>query len=1061
MGKQFELKPRGLSRAPSTTSSPSTSSTSLNCADATTNCDKVEEDGKTSALDTSCVVVETASLKSSTERATRKTGSHRMGRSQTPPPPSSNIRGGKFGSSAMSMARPSSAEDLLSCGGSTRTKGIHRVSSLGTSSSPASSEDGSKLSIHPSSESNTTSVRMNNKDPKTTLSRELSVHRMNHEFSSTGKVLTREEKEKARKFNGYCPSCGKQTHVGNGFSLKKRKLTNPKTGVWQGICINCFAGQVPREVLQAHEESKRSEMLLQFKAHGGSDGSKNINQPKFSQVAAEAFAQARKKVHLKKSTRNKVKESWALLEGDLQGLGVDFFVQMFIDYPHLQSLFPFGEDKTEAEMRSNRLLQHHARLAMQMLGHAAMGLADMPALLPKFRQLGRMHTRVGVKPEHYDQVYSSLMKTISRKVGQSKWTGETEEAWKTVYDVIVSIMKDPSRHLDVEPAEGWGLYHTLACLYLAVVTPFRLGGFGGIVEGVLTPYLNALDFVAVGICGIDAFGENLEYSSRLSTRISSASTGSHGEKKSKSFWQSSKSMLFRLSYPARFRFSRLVRRLDLARWAHWQHLDFAILASYAFQLLFHDLLKLPVIQEKSFVTLWRALAFTVALVRCAGLTRVAHFVHCAEIVSLRESTLRRQDFQYLQIGKMLATLAYAIHLFGCMFSMVAQLSGLQYVDPSFFTDGVDNFNDAEFQVRPEWSPFSMRMLPLLINDANPSTLNSYLHGLYWAFVNTTGIGNLDATPETSLEIMFCLLVHLVGTAYYVWAVGTIFGMLQDRARSFYKVEEGIASLTEFLDNCDIPKSDHDKFVSSYIMRNMVDTSGRNGSPVMPTDRPLVPKAAEELPIHLSMELTLHSRAKALRDRGIKNASPDFSFALAESLVHTITLLPGDYLLKAGNKTTPRVYMVDKGVLEVLEDGVSKGHLHPGDVIGKGWLATQPFEAKEMERHKAFVDWRSPDGVAIADIRAMTECRLVMGLQAKSEVIDLQRDYKTDMDLLKQELKIPDRNNSAWDKLRQKASLDRIHSMPVEANETRKPSSQHTRTFESRAHSMPVEADTNR
>jgi hypothetical protein len=219
------------------------------------------------------------------------------------------------------------------------------------------------------------------------------------------------------------------------------------------------------------------------------------------------------------------------------------------------------------------------------------------------------------------------------------------------------------------------------------------------------------------------------------------------------------------------------------------------------------------------------------------------------------------------------------------------------------------------------------------------------------------------------------------------------------------VEEGITSLTEFMEGCDIPRSDQDRFLSSYLMRNLAaNARGIDRSADGSVHRPLVPDAAEELPLHLNLELTLHSRAKALRTRGIKQASVDFSFGLVESLEHTITLLPGDYLVKAGNKASSRVYMVDRGVLEIFEDGISKGCLYPGDVIGKGWLGSRPMETQEEIGHNAFVDWRSPDGLAIADIRAMSECRLVMGLQKKSEVIQLQRQFPQDIDRLRIELR---------------------------------------------------------
>jgi hypothetical protein len=100
-----------------------------------------------------------------------------------------------------------------------------------------------------------------------------------------------------------------------------------------------------------------------------------VPTPKFSKVAAQAFADARKKVHLKRSTRNKVVECWDLLKDDLQGLGMDFFIQIFREYPHLKELFPFGPScVTEADMRASKMLQHHALMAMQMLGNAAVSI---------------------------------------------------------------------------------------------------------------------------------------------------------------------------------------------------------------------------------------------------------------------------------------------------------------------------------------------------------------------------------------------------------------------------------------------------------------------------------------------------------------------------------------------------------------------------------------------------------------------------------------------------------------------------------------------------------------
>mmetsp|Transcript_16878 Transcript_16878/g.34868 ORF Transcript_16878/g.34868 Transcript_16878/m.34868 type:complete len:225 (+) Transcript_16878:1796-2470(+) len=171
---------------------------------------------------------------------------------------------------------------------------------------------------------------------------------------------------------------------------------------------------------------------------------------------------------------------------------------------------------------------------------------------------------------------------------------------------------------------------------------------------------------------------------------------------------------------------------------------------------------------------------------------------------------------------------------------------------------------------------------------------------------------------------------------------------------------------------------------------------------MTSSRPLVPASASTLPVHLNLELTLFSRAKALRERGIQSASVEFSFVLAESLVDNLTLLAGDFLFQKGNKVARRVWMLDQGRLEVFgSDGVSIKILYPGDVIGLGWLATRSNESRETAQHKADLDFTSMYGMASSDIRAMADCKLVSGLGSKDQIADLKQMYPLDMSRIQQ------------------------------------------------------------
>jgi hemoglobin-like flavoprotein len=834
------------------------------------------------------------------------------------------------------------------------------------------------------------------------------------DFSATGKVLTAQEKLSKAIMKGYCVRCGTKTHTGH--PIRRKQISSEL--VWQGVCIKCNPDKVPKQALMVHQEMQNGGSSSS--RHGiNNNNNNNTLITETQRLAAKAFMEARRKVHLPTSARQKVMESWHLVKDDLRPLGMDFFISVFQKHPHLKALFQFfshhqQDDDNSAstsveDMRNSKLLQTHAYVVMKMLGRAMAGLSDMETMIPELRALGRMHTLVGILPEYYDLIFQSLMDALARKVGSQKWTKETQEAWELCYGMMVSIMKDPSRRLDVEPPEGWGLYHSLACGYLAVATPFRLATTT--TNGVVVPIdeddadfsavrlflfhdflWSLVDLVAIAVVLLDGFGEHFQSAIQLKSRRSKGIKDHGAASRKQKWWAKFKKWWI----PMKFRLNRLLRRLQLGRWTHWTRLDWTILMSVALEII----LKCLFTKKSS------GMLVVVAMMQCAGMARVVHFWHCAELMALKNGSMRREQYQNVQIARLFVVMMYMVHFLGCMYCMIAQIDTGSHE-----------------------SAFAARLLPILQRHHGSSggKWNAYLHAIYWAFVNMTGIGHYrdNDAPETSLEIIFSLVVHLMGVSFYVVAAGNLFGIVQNRTQSFYQVEEGLASLTEFMDDCNVPRASQDRFLSSYLMGNLLIKPEKDNSTTTSTTafspdhhandaRPLMPDSAQKLPLHLNMELTLFSRAKALRKRGIKHASDDFSFGLVEMLIHNITLLPGDYLVRAGNKVGPRVLMVDKGVLEIFVDGVSKGCLYPGDIIGTGWLATIPLESKDILRHKSYLDWRSAEGIAIADIRAMEQCRLVMGLQDKSEVAHLQRVYPTEMQQLAKECEptTPSNNDSA-------------------------------------------------
>ena len=748
--------------------------------------------------------------------------------------------------------------------------------------------------------------------------------------------------------------------------------------------------------------------------------------PKFNKMTVQTYMEARRKVTIPQTAHQKVLESMKIVSEDLHGVGMDFFVGIFQKYPEIKQLFPFGmdiEDMTVEEIRNCKRLQLHAYKVMETLASVVGGLQDFQALIPALRELGLRHITWGILPEHYDMIFDTLIDTIAKRVMLSNtagiaddamtmliWTKETREAWEICYDAIKSVMKDPksSKHLELEHGMewgDWGLYHTLSCLYFCLATPYRIAMNATAHSLIFKMWTIVPLVVAIFILALDSLGEQMQSkmrdqmskdqqqlldSSSRSTPPVYTYDGDDNNLKQKGgrrrLLVRRMSSMMTLVIPKsndntkknkwifyiRFKLKRILRRLKvLNQREYWNSVDLTILACLLLEWFATMMFSEGLLQTASL--------FICGATQCgAGLCRLFNFWNHAEIMTLQKSassstTTQNQGlnfgYQHMLLLRLVILVVYVVHVFACTHLLVAE-------------------SQQSYQ-----------------RDQNPPFV--YLGAIYWAFVNVTGMGNDQAEPPaTSFEIVFTLLAHVAGLVLYFLMAGQCLGFVQNHVQTVNKIEEAIQSLTTFMDNCDIPKSLQSKFLSNLIMQHQRAAHSNDGINTNLAEHGdhqqvlQVPPSALQLPAHLSMELTLFARAKALRTHGLSTIiSEEFAIGLAGMLVQNVSLLAGDYLMKVGQKTKPRVWMVDQGSLEVSVDGISKGRLYPGDLLGKGWLTTQPMEAKDTVQYKAYMDWRSPEGVAIADIRCMSPCRLIMGIRDMSEVAYLRRTYPEDMEQL--------------------------------------------------------------
>jgi hemoglobin-like flavoprotein len=123
-----------------------------------------------------------------------------------------------------------------------------------------------------------------------------------------------------------------------------------------------------------------------------------------------------------------VQTSFATVAPIADDVAVLFYGRLFEIDPSLRQMF--RGDMTEQRKK-----------LMQMLTAAVKGLDRLEQLVPVVQELGRRHGTYGVTDAHYDTVGAALLWTLDRGLG-SGFTPEVEEAWRSVYGLLATTMRE-------------------------------------------------------------------------------------------------------------------------------------------------------------------------------------------------------------------------------------------------------------------------------------------------------------------------------------------------------------------------------------------------------------------------------------------------------------------------------------------------------------------------------------------------------------------------------------------------------------------------------------------
>ncbi len=185
-----------------------------------------------------------------------------------------------------------------------------------------------------------------------------------------------------------------------------------------------------------------------------------------------------------------------------------------------------------------------------------------------------------------------------------------------------------------------------------------------------------------------------------------------------------------------------------------------------------------------------------------------------------------------------------------------------------------------------------------------SPLDNYIRAAYWCVTTLTTIGYGDITPETNGQMLFTILVQLIGAGVYGYIIGNLASLLTnvDVARSQH--EEKVEQINTFMRYRNFPPELKER-VGDYYDYLWSQRRGTDEAEIL-----------EELPRSLRTQIALHMNKELIEKVPIfKSASVDLIRYVAMHLKPAI-FLPNDYIVCEG-EYGEEMYFIGKGTVEVV------------------------------------------------------------------------------------------------------------------------------------------------
>ncbi|CAL8272247.1 unnamed protein product [Merluccius merluccius] len=136
-----------------------------------------------------------------------------------------------------------------------------------------------------------------------------------------------------------------------------------------------------------------------------------------------------------------IKDSWKVIRDDIAKVGIIMFVRLFETHPECKDVFFLFRDVEDLErLRTSRELRAHGLRVMSFIEKSVARLDQLERLEALAIELGKSHYRYNAPPKYYSYVGAEFICAV-QPILKEQWTPELEEAWKTMFLYVTSLMK--------------------------------------------------------------------------------------------------------------------------------------------------------------------------------------------------------------------------------------------------------------------------------------------------------------------------------------------------------------------------------------------------------------------------------------------------------------------------------------------------------------------------------------------------------------------------------------------------------------------------------------------